>query len=220
MKNLILSASILSADFSRLGQEIHQCEKSGVDWIHIDVMDGHFVPNLTMGPFVVEACKRITPLPLDVHLMIDNSDEFAEKFITAGASNISIHYEKNPKAIDTLKNIRVLGAHPGIVINPDTDTSVLIQFLPYIDIILVMTVFPGYSGQEFMPQTLSKIRTVREMIDSSKLDIRLEVDGGMNSQTIYQCFQAGADTFVAASAIFKSAEGIDAGVKALRKALK
>jgi ribulose-phosphate 3-epimerase len=220
MKNTIISASILSADFSRLGEEINQCEKSGVDWVHIDVMDGHFVPNLTMGPFIVEACKGITTLPLDVHLMIDNSDEFAEKFIKAGANNVSIHYEKNPKAIDTLKKIRSLGAHPGIVINPDTDSSVLIQFLPYIDMILVMTVFPGYSGQEFMPQTLSKVKAVREMIDSSEFNIRLEVDGGMNSQTIRQCVQAGADTFVAASAIFKYKEGIDAGVKALRNALK
>ena len=220
MKNNILSASILSADFSQLGEEIHQCEKSGVDWVHIDVMDGHFVPNITMGPFIVEACKRITALPLDVHLMIENSDEFAEKFIKAGASNVSIHYEKNPKAIETLKKIRSSGAHPGIVINPDTDVSVLSQFLPYIDMILVMTVFPGYSGQVFMPQTLTKIKAVREMVDTSKLDIRLEVDGGMNSQTIRQCSQAGADTFVAASAIFKYPDGIDAGVKALRDSLK
>jgi ribulose-phosphate 3-epimerase len=220
MNKNILSASILSADFSRLGEEIHQSEKSGIDWIHIDVMDGHFVPNITMGPFIVETCKRITALPLDVHLMIDNSDEFAEKFINAGASNVSIHFEKNPKAIETLKKIRSSGAHPGIVINPDTDGSVLGPFLPYVDMILVMTVFPGYSGQEFIPQTISKIKTVREMIDSLKLDIRLEVDGGMNSQTIHQCAQAGADTFVAASAIFKYGEGIDAGVKALRDALK
>ena len=220
MNNNFLSASILSADFSNLRDSIKQCEINGVDWIHIDVMDGHFVPNITMGPFIVEACRQITTLPLDVHLMIDNSEKYADKFISSGASWVSIHCEQNPHALQTLKLLRSLGAHPGMAISPDTDINELVPFLPYLDMILVMTVFPGFSGQKFIPQTVSRIQTVRKMIDDAFLNIRLEVDGGINSQTIQKCANAGANTFVAASAIFKHADGIKAGITELREALK
>lgn len=220
MDNNFLSASILSADFANLRDSIKKCEISGVNWVHIDVMDGHFVPNITMGPFIVEACKQITTLPLDVHLMIDTSEKYAEKFVSSGASWVSIHCEQNPHALQTLKLIRSMGAHPGMAISPDTDINELTPFLPYLDMVLVMTVYPGFSGQKFIPQTVSRIQAARKMLDESSSYIRLEVDGGINSQTIQECAKAGADTFVAASAIFKHANGIKSGVAELRDALK
>jgi ribulose-phosphate 3-epimerase len=220
MANNLLSASILSADFSALGDAIHQCESAGCDWIHIDVMDGHFVPNITMGPFIVETCKRITSLPLDVHLMIDNSEEFVEPFIKAGASNVSIHIENNSNILRTLQVIRTLGAHPGVVLNPGTPASSIESVLPFVDMVLIMTVNPGFSGQKFIPQMAAKISEVRKMADKLDTGIRLEVDGGITAETIGQCASAGADTFVTATAVFKHANGINAGIKELRLALK
>jgi ribulose-phosphate 3-epimerase len=220
MPNNIISASILSADFSALGAAIHQCESAGVDWIHIDVMDGHFVPNITMGPFIVETCKRITSLPLDVHLMIDNSEKYVEAFIKAGASNVSIHIENNLNIVDTLQTIRSMGAHPGVVLNPETPASAIENVLPFVDMVLVMTVHPGFSGQKFMPQEVAKISEVHKMLCSIDHNVRLEVDGGISADTIRQCADAGADTFVTASAIFKHQNGITSGVNELRFALK
>lgn len=220
MANYILSASILSADFSALGNAISQCETAGIDWIHVDVMDGHFVPNITMGPFIVETCGLISKLPLDVHLMIENSERFVEPFIKAGASNVTIHIENNPNIMRTLQQIRALGAHAGVAINPGTAASLLESVLPLIDMVLVMTVSPGFSGQKFMPEMVSKIATVRKMANSLNPALRIEVDGGITAETITQCSSAGADTFVAATSIFKNAAGINGGVNKLRSALK
>jgi ribulose-phosphate 3-epimerase len=220
MAKYILSASILSADFSDLGNAISQCESAGTDWVHVDVMDGHFVPNISMGPFVVETCRRITKLPIDVHLMIENSERYVESFIKAGASNVTIHIENNTNIMRTLQQIRVLGAHPGVAINPGTSAALLESVIPFVDMVLVMTVNPGFSGQIFMPKMLSKITSVNNLAKSLNNSIRIEVDGGMTAETIKQCAAAGADTFVAATYIFKNSKGIQAGVNELRSALK
>lgn len=214
-----LSVSILSADFAQLGSAISQCEAAGCDWIHVDVMDGHFVPNITMGPFIVQTCRRITRLPLDVHLMIDNSELFIEPFIQAGASHITIHIEKNPNIMRTLQQIRLLGAHPGVAINPGTPASSIESILPFVDLVLVMTVNPGFSGQHFIPEMVEKISTVNAMAQRINHPLFLEVDGGINAETIKLCALAGANTFVSASAIFEHKEGIEAGITELRQAL-
>ena len=214
-----IAPSILSADFSQLGNAISQCEAAGCDWIHVDVMDGHFVPNITMGPFVVRTCRRITQLPLDVHLMIDNSELFIEPFVQAGASNITIHIEKNPNIMRTLQQIRLLGAHPGVAINPGTPASSIESILPFVDLVLVMTVNPGFSGQHFIPEMVEKISAVKTMAQRINHPLFLQVDGGINAETIKLCAQAGANTFVSASAIFEHKDGIEAGISELRQAL-
>lgn len=216
----IISASILSADFSRLGDQIRQAEQGGVDWIHVDVMDGHFVPNITMGPFVVEACRQMTALPLDVHLMIETPEKFIEQFVQAGASRLSIHIEANPNVLRTLQAIRALGAHPGVVLNPGTPASSVSAVLPFVDHVLVMTVNPGYSGQQFIPETVSKVAEVRQMLDQINPGALIEVDGGITSETIQSVYQAGARAMVAATAVFRYPGGIAAGVKSLRSVVK
>jgi ribulose-phosphate 3-epimerase len=220
MANNFLSVSILSADFAALGNEIAQCESAGVDWIHVDVMDGHFVPNITMGPFIVETCRRITQLPLDVHLMIDSPELLVESFIQAGATNLTIHIEKNANVMRTLQQIRTLGAHAGIAINPGTTAASIEAVLPYVDLVLVMTVNPGFSGQKFIPEMVAKIAAVKTLITKQNNPIRLEVDGGITSETIVPCLNAGANTFVAATAIFKHPKGIAAGIQELRQEFK
>lgn len=215
----ILSASILSANFACLNNEISACEKAGVDWIHIDVMDGHFVPNLTMGPFIVEACHKMTSLPLDCHLMVEKPETLVNAFVQAGAGNITIHPENNPAVIDTLTEIRSSGCRAGIAINPATPAAVLEPLLEYADLILVMTVNPGYSGQKFMPETVSKVKEVHAMVQTMKNPPIIEVDGGINTETIASVRDAGANAFVSASAIFHYSDGIAAGVASLRKLL-
>jgi ribulose-phosphate 3-epimerase len=217
--NNILSASILSADFAHLANEISACEDAGVDWIHVDVMDGHFVQNLTMGPFIVETCRKITTLPLDCHLMIENPETLIEAFAHAGATNITIHPERNPLIRDTLIKIKSLGCRAGIAINPSTPAEMIKPLLEYADLILVMTVNPGYSGQLFMPEMIGKIAEVSVMIQSGPKPPFLEVDGGINVDTIKRTQIAGANAFVSASAIFHYSKGIAAGVNALRKVL-
>ncbi len=216
----ILSASILSADFHELGNQIRQAEEGGVDWIHVDVMDGHFVPNITMGPFIVEACRQITALPLDVHLMVEKPELFIEDFIRAGADRLSIHIENNPNVLRTLQAIRSLGAHPGIVLNPGTPANAIAAVLPFIDHVLVMTVNPGYSGQQFIPETVIKVNEVRRMLDQSNPEALVEVDGGIAAETINLVVQAGARAIVAATAVFRYPDGIAAGIQVLRKAVK
>lgn len=216
----ILAPSILSADFTRLGEEIAACEAAGADWIHVDVMDGHFVPNLTMGPFIVEACRRATALPLDVHLMVERPETLLEAFVRAGASRLTVHVEACPDLSATLRAIAALGCKPGVTLNPATPAERLLPAIPLADLVLVMTVQPGYAGQAFMADMLSKVSQVRQMLDAAASPAWLEVDGGISAANIQQVRRAGADAFVAANAIFKHPEGIAAGIRALRAALE
>lgn len=218
MENLI-SSSILSADFAHLEQQIHECELAGVNWIHVDVMDGHFVPNITMGPFIVETCRSLTNLPMDCHLMIEKPELMVKAFTDAGASMITIHPEGNPGVHRTIQYIKSLGCQAGIALNPGTPASSLEPLVDFVDLILVMTVNPGFSGQTFIPEMIDKIRDVALMIERKEKPIRLEVDGGISASTISPVSKAGADTFVCATAIFKHSQGIQAAVKELRGAL-
>lgn len=215
----IIAASILSADFSNLSREIETCEEAGVDWIHIDVMDGHFVPNLSMGPFIVEACRKITRLPLDCHLMVEKPENLVNAFIDAGADYLTIHPENNPNIHRTLGQIRDLGCKAGVALNPGTDHKLIRPLLSIVDMILVMTVNPGYSGQSFIPDMVHKVTEIAGMIKGQENVIRLEVDGGVGAGTITLLDQAGADTFVSASSIFHHPGGIIEGVKVLRQSL-
>lgn len=215
-KQQLISSSILSADFTRLGQEINSAEKSGADWIHIDVMDGHFVPNITMGPFIVEACRTATGLPLDVHLMIESPERYIQDFASAGADLITIHTEASPNLYRTLQAIKDLGCRAGVAVNPGTPVSAVQPALPLVDLVLVMTVNPGYSGQVFLPETMPKVEKVRRWLDDIDSPADLQVDGGVNASTLPQALAAGANVFVAASAIFKHPEGISAGLRALK----
>jgi len=217
MKPYIIAASILSADFTRLGEQIAEAESAGADWIHVDVMDGHFVPNLTMGPVVVEACRRATSLPLDVHLMIEHPENLLEAFAQAGASSLIVHVETCPDIIGTLKTIRSLGCKAGVTLNPATPASDIEPALNLADQVLVLTVHPGYSGQEFMPEMISKVAEIRRRLDEIHSSAWLEVDGGISAATISRVREAGAEAFVAASAIFHHPGGIAAGIRSLRK---
>jgi ribulose-phosphate 3-epimerase len=216
---VLLSPSILSADFSRLGEEIRAVENAGVDWIHVDVIDGHFAPNLTMGPFIVETCKRITNLPLDVHLMIDNADKFIEVFAKAGAGCISVHLEGNPNIFRTLQAVRALGVKTGLVLNPGTPVDSAEPMLHLVDYVLLMSVNPGYSGQAFQPVTFNRVKQMRAFLDTINPKAAIEVDGGVTAENIKQLNEAGATIFVAATAIFKHPGGPGEGVRDLRKAL-
>jgi ribulose-phosphate 3-epimerase len=215
-KKYVLSTSILSADFARLGEEIATVEAAGADWIHVDVMDGHFVPNITMGPFIVETCRRITKLPLDVHLMIEKPERYIEAFAKAGASGLTVHIETCPDMPGTLKQIKSLGCRAGIVLNPETSVGAIQPFLPQADLVLVMSVRPGYSGQSFIPESIAKVSEVRKKLDALRSSAWLEVDGGIDTETLPEMKEAGATAFVAATAVFKHPEGTAAGVRALR----
>jgi ribulose-phosphate 3-epimerase len=215
----ILSASILSANFTQLGLEIKECEKAGVDWIHVDVMDGHFVPNLTMGPVIVKACRQMTALPLDCHLMVENPERLVGDFAAAGATYITIHPENNPNIHKTLLLIRELGCHPGVALNPGTPPQILEPLLPFIDLVLVMTVNPGFSGQQFIPEMINKIAAAHKIIEQAGLPIDVEVDGGVNSANIPLLLQAGANAFVSASSIFREDISISAAVHELISAI-
>jgi len=215
---MILSASILSADFSDLRNQILSAERAGADWMHVDVMDGHFVPNITMGAFMVETMRRITSLPLDVHLMIEQPERHIAAFVKAGASYVSVHIEGNPNIHRTLQCLRTLGAHPGIVLNPGTPASAVQAVLPFVDYVLVMTVDPGFSGGEFIPEMAAKVTEVRQMLSRINSSALIEVDGGITASTLPVMQAAGADIFVAATAIFKHPDGIEAGVRNLRTA--
>jgi ribulose-phosphate 3-epimerase len=215
---VFIAPSILSADFSRLGEQITECETAGVDWIHIDVIDGHFAPNLTMGPVVVEACRKVTELPLDVHLMIEQPERLFEAFVNAGADHLTVHVETCPQLYRTLQHIRSLGVKAGVTLNPATPAVMIESVLHLVDIVLVMTVNPGFSGQEFIPQMLPKIAQIRKGLDAIGSNARLEIDGGAAEKTLPSLLAAGADTFVAGNAVFKHPAGIAGGVAALRKA--
>jgi len=199
-----IAPSILSADFSRLGEEIKAVEAAGADWIHVDVMDGHFVPNITMGPLVVKAVRKVTGLPLDVHLMIENPDRFIPDFAKAGASLISVQVETCPHLHRTIHLIRECGCRPGAALNPGTPVSALEWVLEDLDFVLIMSVNPGFGGQEFIQSALRKTRDLRTWIQSKNLSTLIEIDGGVNETTISEISEAGVDAFVAGSAIFGS----------------
>lgn len=201
-----IAPSILSADFTRLGEEIRAVEQAGADYIHIDVMDGRFVPNITIGPLIVEAARRVTSLPLDVHLMIADPDRYAEDFIKAGADKITVHAEASGHLHRSIQLIRNLGAEPAVSLNPATPPDWLDYILEDLDMVLLMTVNPGFGGQAFIPGVVPKIEQVRKMIDSRGLKVELEVDGGVGPDTIRTVSSAGADVFVAGSAIFNSGD--------------
>jgi ribulose-phosphate 3-epimerase len=215
----VLSSSILSADFARLGEEIKTVEAAGVDWIHVDVMDGHFVPNITMGPFVVETCRRITQLPLDVHLMIEKPERYIEAFAKAGATGLTVHVETCRDIVGTLKKIKSLGCRAGAVLNPETPVGAIQPALKEADLILVMSVHPGYSGQSFMPESIARVSEIRKKLDALRSSAWLEVDGGIDIHTLPEMKEAGATAFVAATAIFKNPQGPAAGVRALRNVI-
>jgi ribulose-phosphate 3-epimerase len=201
-----IAPSILSADFSRLGEEIRSIEVAGADWIHVDVMDGHFVPNITMGPLVVKSVRKVTDLPLDVHLMIENPDRYIPDFADAGASLISVQVEACPHLHRTIQLIRNSGCRPGAVLNPATPLSALEWILDDLDFVLLMSVNPGFGGQKFIESTLRKITDLRKWIQARNLATLIEIDGGVNESTISKIAQAGVDVFVAGSAVFESAD--------------
>ncbi|PKO18490.1 MAG: ribulose-phosphate 3-epimerase [Chloroflexi bacterium HGW-Chloroflexi-10] len=213
---MIISASIISSNFLEFGQQISDTKKAGVDWLHIDVMDGSFVPNITVGPFILEYCRKIVDLPLDVHLMIVEPEKHIQTFAKIGANRLSIHIENNPNALRTIQQIRELGVSPSIVINPSTPPEAVEYLLPFVDMVLIMTVNPGYSGQNFIPEMRKKIVRMKELINQINPAILLQVDGGINSENIVSVTKAGADVIVAATAIYKHEKGIAAGVTALR----
>ena len=199
-----IAPSILSADFSKLGEEIRTVEKAGADWIHVDVMDGHFVPNITIGPLIVKAARRVTSLPLDVHLMIEDPDQYIEDFAEAGADLISVQVEACVHLNRTVGLIKALKLRAGAVLNPATPLSALEWILEDVDYVMIMSVNPGFGGQKFIPGSIDKIRALRKIIQDRGLSTLVEVDGGVNEKTIKDISDAGADVFVAGSAIFKS----------------
>jgi len=200
----MIAPSILSADFARLGDEVRAVENAGADWIHVDVMDGHFVPNITMGPLVVEAVKRVTQLPIDVHLMIDNPDRYIGAFAEAGAAWISVHVEACNHLNRALQVIREAGCRPGVALNPSTPLSSVDWVLALVDYVPIMSVNPGFGGQALIPNTLDKVRRLRSMIDEAGHATMIQIDGGVNADTIGGISEAGVDVFVAGSAIFGS----------------
>lgn len=214
----LIAPSILSADFARLGEQIAAAEQSGADWLHIDVMDGHFVPPISMGQMVTATCRRITDLPLDVHLMVAQPERMLASFAEAGADHITVHAEACKDVAATLQRIRELGCKAGVSIKPATPVDVLEGVLEISDIVLVMSVEPGYSGQAFLPEVLPKVRTLSSLLAERQPDALIEIDGGIDAETLPQALEAGAQAFVAASAIFGHPDGIDAGLQALRRA--
>jgi len=220
MPKSLLAPSILSADFTRLGEELAACESANADWIHIDVMDGHFVPNITMGPFIVEACKRVTKLPLDVHLMIEKPERHLEAFAKAGADNITVHIEACPHIHRTIQHIHSLGCTAGVALNPGTPSAAIDAVAGDADLILVMSVNPGYSGQKFITSTVAKVKEIRRKLNALKSSAHIEVDGGIDVETLPKMKKAGADVFVAATAVFKHPKGTKAGIKALQDQIR
>jgi len=214
-----IAPSILSADFARLADAVAEAEAGGADWVHVDVMDGHFVPNITIGVPVVAALRRVTKLPLDVHLMIEQPERFVDAFVDAGADWLTVHQEASVHLHRTVERIRQLGAHPGVSINPATPTSVLHEILPYVDLVLVMSVNPGFGGQRFIPTSSAKIAALRQQLDERGLwPIELEVDGGITPETAGDVVAAGATVLVAGAAVFNDRSTVAENIRRLRAA--
>ena len=217
MNKFLIAPSIIASDFTRLADEIAACESAGADWIHVDVMDGHFVPTITVGPLFVEACRRVTKLPLDVHLMVSNPDQQLEAFAKAGANKITVHVETCPNLLQTIEKIKSLGCTAGVTLNPLTPASALDEVLPLVDLVLVLSVNPGYSGQVFMPEMIGKVEDIRNKLNALRSQAWLEVDGGINVETLPLMYKAGANAFVAGTAAFKHPQGVGEGIKLLRE---
>jgi ribulose-phosphate 3-epimerase len=197
-----IAPSILSADFSRLAEEIMDVERAGADYIHVDVMDGHFVPNITIGPLIVEAIRPVTKLPLDVHLMIQNPDQYIDAFAKAGADYLTVHVEACPHLHRTIHYIKSYGVKAGVVLNPSTPVETIKHIIDDVDIVLIMSVNPGFGGQKFIPNVIEKIKQVKEMANAKNLNLEIEVDGGVNEEIAKYCIEAGATVLVAGSAVF------------------
>jgi ribulose-phosphate 3-epimerase len=220
-----IAPSILSADFGRLGDQVREAEEAGADWIHVDVMDGHFVPNITIGPAVTEAVRAATTLPVDVHLMIESPERHLAAFAEAGADWITVHAECCPHLHRTLEQIRALGARPGVALNPGTSLDAVAEVLPYLDLLLVMTVNPGFGGQRFIPTSIGKIARASALLASAgdrpeeAPAVELQVDGGVDAVTAPEVMRAGATVAVAGSAVFGHPDGVETAIRALRDAM-
>lgn len=214
----ILAPSILSADFTNLAQQIRMVEIGGADWIHCDIMDGHFVPNITFGPSLVKATHKVTKLPIDVHLMIENPDKYLEDFIKAGANYVTVHVEEVVHLNRTINRIKELGAKAGVVINPATPVSSIVDVAEYIDLLLIMTVNPGFGGQKFIPNSIRRIKEAVALRQDLNANFLIEIDGGVNVETAKIAFEAGAEVFVAGSAIFK-VDNISAAAVEIKKVI-
>ncbi|MEN8263238.1 MAG: ribulose-phosphate 3-epimerase [Nitrospirota bacterium] len=211
-----IAPSILSADFAKLGEDVNAAEKAGADWIHVDVMDGHFVPNITIGPLVVSAVKKIAKVPLDVHLMIENPDLYVKEFAECGSDIITIHEEATVHLHRSIQNIKECGVKAGVSINPATPVGNIELVLPYVDLVLIMSVNPGFGGQSFIPEALQKIKELKKMIVDKNLNVEIEVDGGVKTDNVAEVVKAGADIVVMGSAFYNSADYAET-VKAVRE---
>ena len=217
MNKFLIAPSIIASDFTHLADEISVIESAGADWLHMDIMDGHFVPTITVGPLFVQACKRATKLPIDAHLMISDPDQYLDVFAKAGANNITVHVETCTDLPQTIQKIKSLGCTAGVTLNPATPASALDSVLPLVDLVLVMSVKPGYSGQSFMPEMISKVEEIRNKLNALRSKAYLEVDGGMSAETLPLMYKAGANVFVAGSAVFGHPQGAGEGIRVLRQ---
>ncbi len=220
MPTNVIAPSILSADFSRLGVDLVACENAGADWIHIDVMDGHFVPNMTIGPLVVAACRQATKLPLDVHLMVEKPENMLEAFAKAGADRLTVHVETCPHLHRTIQQIKSLGIKAGITLNPATPAIMLQEVYAEVDLVLVMTVNPGFGGQSFISGMLPKVAGIRQALNQIGSLAWLEVDGGVSEKTLPALLSAGANAFVAGNSVFNHPGGIANGIKSLKDCIE
>ena len=220
MGRVKLAPSILSADFGHLAEQVAEAERAGADWIHVDVMDGRFVPTITIGPLVTEAVRRATSLPVDVHLMIDEPERHVEAFADAGASLVTVHYEASRHLHRTLDRIRELGPRAGVSLNPATPVDTLSEIVPFVDLVLIMSVNPGFGGQRYIVTSTEKLRRARALIErSGEREVELQVDGGIDRETAGAAAAAGASCLVAGSAVFRHPEGVAAGIRAIRESL-
>ena len=217
MTQYLLAPSIIASDFAHISDEVAAVEAAGADWIHVDVMDGHFVPDITVGPLFVTSLKHVASIPLDVHLMISEPEKYIPAFAAAGAGNITVHVETCPDLLPVIQKIKSLGCTAGVTLKPATPVSAIASVLPLVDLVLVMTVVPGFSGQKFMPETLGKVEEIRSKLNALRSNAHLEVDGGINIETLPLAKKAGANVFVTGNAAFKHPQGSRAGVRALKE---